>query len=69
MATIAKNRYYPEQQILKIRFGYEPDVVYTYVGVNAEIGNGLESADSKGKFFHANIRDKFQFTKKPKALK
>lgn len=35
--------------------------VYTYSNVPKSIYDSLLSAESKGKFFHANIKDKFTF--------
>lgn len=36
---------------------------YLYVGVPANVVLGLERAESKGSYFHAEIRDKYTATK------
>lgn len=60
--TIIENTYNKTDKTLSIVFGYDKEKVYTYQNVPAKIANGLENADSKGKYFHANIRPKFKFT-------
>jgi hypothetical protein len=37
---------------------------YIHAGVPSEIHSGLMSAESKGKYYHANIKGKFEATKK-----
>lgn len=63
MATIERNSYDAETQTLKLVFGYENDLEYSFFEVPAEIGEGFETAESKGKFFHANVRGKFDYVK------
>jgi KTSC domain len=37
--------------------------VYQYANVPESIYKGLHDAESKGKYFHANIKDKYAFNK------
>jgi hypothetical protein len=59
MATIEVNRYNAKEKTLDIVFGYEPTMQYTFKGVPKKIAAGFDTAESKGKYFHANIRGKF----------
>jgi hypothetical protein len=51
-----------EGGILKVTFG---QTVYSFEGVTEEKHREFMSAPSMGKWFHANIRGKYPFTKKP----
>lgn len=62
MATIESTNYDKVSKTLKIVFGYDTEKVYTYNNVPAKIAKGLDTAESKGKFFHANIRPKYKAT-------
>ena len=56
MATIENFNYNPETETLKIVFGYDTTVEYIYSNVPAIVAEGLKNAESKGKYFHSNIR-------------
>jgi lysyl-tRNA synthetase class 2 len=43
---------------------FDSGETYIYKDVPADINDALMKAESKGKYFYANIRDKFQFEKK-----
>lgn len=60
MATITEDNYNKETKTLTIVFGYDTEKVYTYKNIPAKIGQGLAKAESKGKFFHANIRPNYK---------
>lgn len=53
--------YDPDQEILEIEF--IRGAVYQYSGVPIAVYEGLMSADSKGKFFHVNIKNTYAFVK------
>ncbi len=53
--------YDPETQILEVEF--LNGSVYEYSGVPSSEYDGLMNADSKGKYFHANIRKIYAFVK------
>jgi lysyl-tRNA synthetase class 2 len=54
-------RYDPERQRLVVRFidGDE----YAYVGVPGEVHRSFAEADSKGRFFASEIRDRYPYNK------
>lgn len=56
MATIENYNYNPENETLTIVFGYDTSVEYVYSNVPAIVAEGLKAAESKGKYFHSNIR-------------
>lgn len=62
MATIESINYDKKDKTLQIIFGYDTEKVYTYNRVPAKLVKGLENAESKGKFFHAEIRPKYKAT-------
>jgi hypothetical protein len=62
-SNIEAHTYSPETGQLTVT--YRGGRQYSYAGVPAEIADGLEKADSKGRFIHANIIDKFPATKIP----
>ncbi len=51
--------YDPEIQLLEIIFN--DGRIYQYRGVPPEVFAGLKQAESKGRYFHENIRDEFQY--------
>ncbi len=53
--------YDAETQALEIEF--TRGAVYQYSGVPQEVYDGILSADSKGKYFHANIKNIYSFLK------
>lgn len=57
--TIIESNYSKVTKVLTLVFGWDADKVYTYENVPAKIWNGFQKADSKGKFFHAQIRSKY----------
>ena len=48
-------------QTLEVEFNY--GAVYRYAGVPLNEFEGLMNADSKGKYFNANIKTRYQFSK------
>ncbi len=44
----------------KLRIKFNNKTVHDYIDVAPELFNDLMDADSIGKFFHANIRNKFK---------
>jgi len=53
--------YDAEREALLVRFA--SGARYIYVGVPGEVGRSFEDADSKGRFFHAEIRDRYPFNR------
>ena len=53
--------YDPDAQILEIEF--KNGGTYDYSGVPEYIHAGMMNAESHGKYFHANIKDRYPFTK------
>ncbi|MDO9228625.1 MAG: KTSC domain-containing protein [Syntrophales bacterium] len=53
--------YAAETQTLEIEF--IKGSVYQYAGVPVDEYEAMMSADSKGKYFHTNIKDRYSFTK------
>ena len=53
--------YDADSQTLEIEFN--DGSIYQYYGVLGQIYRGLLSADSKGSYFHTNIRNKYRYTK------
>ncbi len=51
--------YDPEIQLLEIIFN--DGRIYQYRAVPAQVFEGLEHAESKGRYFQENIRDEFQY--------
>lgn len=45
--------------------GAQPDTIYHYFDVPAEVYAGLLASESKGKFFGAEIRTKYRYEKQP----
>jgi len=60
-SVIAINNYNPTEKTLKIVFHYDLEKMYTYQNVPQEIADGLKNAESQGKYFGANIRNKKEF--------
>lgn len=58
--TIIESNYNKTDKVLTLVFGWDAEKVYTYQNVPAKVWNGFQKAESKGKFFHANIRPKYQ---------
>ncbi len=59
--TIVESTYNKDAKLLSLVFGWDVEKVYTYKNVPPKTGNGLVKANSKGSYFHAHIRDKFEF--------
>ena len=53
--------YDTDNQILEIEFN--SGSVYDYANVPQGEYDGIMSADSKGKYFHANIKNRYSFVK------
>jgi hypothetical protein len=53
--------YDPDSQTLEVEF--KTGSVYNYSGVPTSEYDGLINADSKGKYFHANIRNHYSYVK------
>jgi hypothetical protein len=60
-SNISAIGYETETQTLEIEF--LSGGVYQYAGVSVEEYEALMNADSKGKYFHANIKNRYSFTK------
>lgn len=60
-SNIASVGYDPNSQTLEIEF--INGGTYQYSGVPEGIYEGMMGADSKGKYFHANINKKYPFSK------
>ena len=60
-SNIASIGYDPTSKILAIEF--KSGGCHHYAGVTPEVYAGFLSADSKGKFFHATVRGKFDSRK------
>jgi hypothetical protein len=62
--------YDASSQTLAISFpgrGAQPDTIYHYFDVPAEVYAALQASESKGKFFGAEIRTKYRYEKQPDA--
>lgn len=62
--------YDADSKTLAISFpgrGAQPDTIYHYFDVPAEVYAGLQASESKGKFFGSEIRTKFRYEKQPDA--
>ncbi len=59
--TIAKVRYEDKASTLEIQF--QSGLVYRYFNVPRSVYDGLLQADSKGKYFNAEIKNKYKFIK------
>jgi hypothetical protein len=57
-SVLASVGYDAARKLLEIEF--HSGAIYRYFGVPVEIHSGLLAAESKGRFFGANIRDKFR---------
>jgi hypothetical protein len=53
--------YDAEREKLMVRFASGER--YVYVGVPGEVSRSFEEAESKGRFFHAEIRDRYPFNR------
>jgi hypothetical protein len=60
-SNITAHSYNPETGQLTIT--YRGDRRYAYDGVPPELADGLEKADSKGRYVHVHIIDKFPATR------
>lgn len=59
MATIESFEFNSAKKELSIVFGYAPNRVYVYKNVSEKDYDGMESAESKGTYFHAVIKPKY----------
>lgn len=53
--------YDADSQMLEVEFN--TGAVYQYSGVPSAENDGIMSADSKGKYLHANIKNRYSFVK------
>ena len=60
-SNISSVGYDADSQTLEIEFNNGG--VYLYSGVPESLYEGMMGADSKGKFFHANIKNIYPFSK------
>lgn len=60
--AIRRFSYEPEKRTLYVTFVSGQD--YAYEDVPAEVAGGLREAVSKGRFFQANIRDRFAYRRR-----
>ncbi|MDP1735858.1 MAG: KTSC domain-containing protein [Caulobacter sp.] len=60
-AVISDIRYEDERQKLFVRFADGGE--YVYVGVPGEVRRGFVEAESRGRFFVAEIRDRFPYNR------
>lgn len=60
-SDIASIGYDEDNQILEVEFN--SGSVYQYSGVPSSEYDGIMSADSKGKYLHANIKNRYPFVK------
>lgn len=56
-SNLASVGYDPDSRDLHVRF--KSGATHRYAGVSAEHHAGLMASDSKGKYFHANIRNAY----------
>lgn len=61
-SNLAACAYDVESKILRIVF--KNGSIYDYAGVPRATYDGLKTAESAGKYFHANVRDVYTFTKR-----
>jgi hypothetical protein len=59
--SIKSVAYDKEEEKLWLRF--KSDALYEYRGVQEQMVKELVTAESKGKFFHENIKNKFDYEK------
>ena len=60
-AAIDDIRYEPDRQKLYVRFKHGDE--YVYVGVPGEVHRSFVQAESKGRFFAYEIRDKYPYNR------
>jgi hypothetical protein len=60
-SDIASIGYDEDNQILEVEFN--SGSVYQYSGVPSSEYDGIMNADSKGKYLHANIKNRYPFVK------
>ena len=59
--AISEIDYDAERAKLMVRF--ESGELYVYVGVPGEVHRSFVEADSKGRFFHHQIRDRYPYNR------
>lgn len=59
-SQITEIAYDPAESILTVRFK-KKNTVYAYTGVPTHVHDGFIKAESKGKYFHQNIRGQFEY--------
>lgn len=61
-SNISSIGYDSDSQVLQIEF--HDGSVYDYSGVPPDEHAGIMSADSKGKYLHANIKNRYSFVRR-----
>ena len=61
-SILSEARYDPFMEVMTIQF--KNDSVYEYIEVPKETYEELVSAPSAGKYFHLNVRGKFEFLRR-----
>lgn len=52
-----------DSKTLTLEIEFKGGAIYQYTGVTPDVHQQLMSAESHGKFFHANIRDAYPYTR------
>jgi hypothetical protein len=63
-SNIREVNYNKDSKDLEIKFMNRPDSIYIFKNVPYDIYEGLMKDESKGKFFHRKIKNKFGFIMK-----
>lgn len=63
-SLLKQAEYDPFMKTLTLHF-HDETKLYEYIDVTQEVFDELSKAESAGKFFHRNIRGKFEFLKQP----
>lgn len=59
MSTIASLNYNKSEKVMEVVFGYDTEKVYKVEKFPATKAKAWESAESKGKFWHSEVKGKF----------
>lgn len=63
-ALLRRAEYDPFMKTLTLHF-HDETKLYEYIDVEQSVFDELSLAESAGKFFHRNIRNKYEFLKQP----
>lgn len=61
-SNIAKAEYDPFMKVMTLHF--RKGGIYEYIEVNRNVFDGLVEAESAGRYFHSNVKGKFDFLKR-----